>query len=147
MFADIRRVHGGTACARQAFDESGIVQEDGFISDGFDHRPVVMEALQAQNNGSPGSPIQKGLHRDPESGQVWVGNTAPGDFHARNTLFSDYLVEDQQHLGMDDAADQHLAEQPAPRKEMNQIVEQLLCLLIGGTVDDPFGVDDAVESA
>ena len=29
---------------------------------------------------------------------------------------------------------------------MNQIVEELLCFLIGGTVDDPFRVDDAVQT-
>lgn len=84
---------------------------------------MVVESLQSQDDGASGSSIQKGLHRDPEGGQVRVGDAAPGDLDARNAMFSDHFIEDQQHLGVDNASDQHLAEQLPPREEMDQIVE------------------------
>ncbi len=36
---------------------------------------------------------------------------------------------------------------PAAGEEMDQIVEQLLGIFVGGAVDDPLGVDDGVQSA
>ena len=147
MFALPRGVDGGTAGARQAFDLGRIVEEDGALGDGLYHCPVVVVALQAEDNGAPRRAVQKIPHGFPECGQVWVGDAAPGDFHVGDALLAHHLVEDRQHLGVDDAADQQFSQQPAPREEVDQVVEELLRLLVGRTVDDAFGVDNAVESA
>lgn len=123
MLALPRGIDGGTAVARQAFDLGRIVQKNGTARDGFDHRPVIVIALQAKDDGASGRTIQKILHRVPEGGQVGVRHTAPWDFHAGDTLLADHFIEDEQHLYVDDAADEQFAQQPAPREKMDQVVE------------------------
>ena len=48
---------------------------------------------------------------------------------------------------MNDAADQKLAEQLTAGEIMNEIIKQLLSLLIGRMIDEPFGIDDAIQPA
>ena len=142
-----RGVDGGTSRTRKAFDARGIVEEDGTVRDGFDHCPMVVESLQAKDDGASRRAIQKPLHGFPERGQVWVGDAAPRNLYIRDALLAHHFIEDQQHLCVDDPTDQQIAQQPASREEMDQVIEQLLRLPIGRAVDDPFRVDDAVESA
>ena len=108
---------------------------------------MVVIALQTQDNGTPGRAIQKVLHRLPKGGQVWVKHTAPGNLDIRDALSAHHFIKDQQHLGVDNAAEQQFLQQPAPREEMDQVIEQLLRFIIAGAVDDALGIDDAVESA
>ena len=147
MFAFPCGIESGAARTRQAFDLGGIIEKDGTICDGFDHRPMVVIALQTQDNGTPGRAIQKVLHRLPKGGQVWVKHTAPGNLDIRDALSAHHFIKDQQHLGVDNAAEQQFLQQPAPREEMDQVIEQLLRFIIAGAVDDALGIDDAVESA
>ena len=108
---------------------------------------MVVESLQAKDDSSSRRAIQKPLHGLPERGQVWVGDAAPRNLYIGDTLLADHFIEDQQHLRVDDPADQQSAQQAAPREEMDQVVEQLLRLPIGRAVDDPLRVDDAVQPA
>lgn len=147
MLTFVGGVDRGAIGTRQAFDLGRIVQVNGTAGNGLDHRPVLVVALHAENNGTPRCAVQKILQGLPERGQGRVGNTAPGDLYAGNTLFTDHFIKDHEHLGMVDAADQEFAQQPAPREEMDQVIEQLLGLVIGGAVDDALGVDDRVEPA
>jgi hypothetical protein len=56
------------------------------------------------------------------------------------------LLQDQQHVAVDDAVEQDAREQPPARQEVHHGVEKLLCLLVGRPVDNALGVDDAVQA-
>jgi len=106
VFALPRGVDRCATVARQAFDARGVVEEDRTVRDGFDDRPVIVVTLQAEDDGSSRRTVQKCLHGFPEFGQIRVGDAAPGDLHIGNTLLTHHFIEDQQHLRVDDAADQ-----------------------------------------
>ena len=114
MFALPRGIESGTARPRQAFDLGGIIEEDGTVCDGFDHGPMIVIALQTQDDGAAGRTIQKVLHRLPKGDQVRVEHTAPGDLDVRDALSAHHLIKDQQHLGVDNATKQQFFQQPAP---------------------------------
>ena len=59
----------------------------------------------------------------------------------------DHLVQDEQHVPVDDAVEQDARQEPLARQEMHHVVEQLLGLFVAGAVDDALGVDKAVQSA
>ena len=123
MFALPRGIDGGATRTRQSLDARGIVEEDRTVRDGFDYRPVIVEPLQAEDDGTVGSAIQERMHGFPECGQVWVGHAAPGDLYIGDTLLAHHFIEDQQHLRVDDPTNQQFAQQPAPREKMDQVVE------------------------
>ena len=147
MLTFVGGVDRGAIWTRQAFDLGRIVQVNGTAGNGLDHRPVLVVALHAQDDCARRCAVQKILQGLPERGQGRVGNTAPGHLYAGDALFADHFIKDHEHLGMVDAADQEFAQQPAPREEMDQVIEQFLGFVIGGAVDDALGVDDRVEPA
>mgnify|MGYP006313625721 CR=1 FL=1 len=77
MFARPRGVDGGATRAGQAFDARGVVEEDRAVCDVFDHCPVVVIALQAEDDGAVGCAVKEVLHRFPKGGQVGVGHATP----------------------------------------------------------------------
>ena len=106
---------------------------------------MVVIALQAEDDGASGRAIEKSLHGFPKGGQIGVWHAAPGDLDAGDSLFAHHFIENQKHLGVDNTADQQLAQHPASRKEVDEVVEQLLRFFIGGAIDDPFRVENCQQ--
>src|SRR5512143_101130 len=134
------------ARARQALDQSRIVQVDGAVADVVDDGPVVVITLHTKDDCAPWRAIQEGLDGAPELVELRCGDAPPGDPQVGNAV-ADHIVEDLQHLAMDDAADQQLGEQAAAREVVNDGVEELLGGFIGRTVDEALRIDDAVQAA
>ena len=94
----------------------------------------------------PGPAVQEFPHRFPERIQLGRRLAAPRNLDRRDAPVHD-LLQDQQHVAVDDAVEQDARQQPLARQEVHHRVEQLLCVLVGRAVDDPLGVDDAVQPA
>ncbi len=147
VFAPPGGVDGGAGGTWQAFDEGGIVEQDGAVGDLLDDGPVIVIALQAEDDGASGCAVQEGLHGLPEGGQIGIGDAAEGDADIGDALLADDLAQDGEHFDVDDAVNEELAEQFTAREVVDQVVEEGLGFFVGGAVDEALGIDDAVQAA
>src|SRR5512135_807542 len=82
---------GGTERAGQALDAGGIVEEDRLGGDAVDDGPMVVVAVEAEDDGPAGGAIEKGAHRFPEGIEIGGGLAAPADVDLGDAAVDDLL--------------------------------------------------------